>query len=253
VLLVDDQFVRRNLGDASFVSVLGRRLRFEGADEPWREIVGVVEHVRYHEPEEEPLVQVYRPWLQMNFKRTADWLRAMDVVIKTSVDPWPMLPAVRKEIAALDPDQPLGPVHTFDEMLDGSIAPRRLNLTLISVFSASALFLSAVGIYGVMAYTVGQRRREIGVRIALGAQKRDVARLIVGNGMIMVTMAIALGLVGAFGLTRFMSGMLFGVEAVDLSTYALVAILLFGVALCACYVPARRAGNLDPIEALRCE
>lgn len=253
VVVVDDQFVRRNFGNAAFDSVLGRRIRFEGADEPWREIVGVVGHVRYHEPEEEPLVQIYRPWMQMNFKRTADWLRAMDMVIKTSGDPWTVVPGVRKEIGALDPDQPLGPVHTFEEMLDRSIGPRRINLTLISVFSASALLLSAVGIYGVMAYSVGQRRREIGVRIALGAQKGDVTRLIIGHGMAMVGVAIGVGIVGAVALTRFLSSMLFGVDAVDLSTYVFVTLLLFGVAWCACYVPARRAGSLDPLEALRCD
>jgi ABC-type antimicrobial peptide transport system permease subunit len=104
-----------------------------------------------------------------------------------------------------------------------------------------------------MSYTVGQRRREIGIRIALGAQKRDVARLVIGNGMVMVAVAIAAGIVGAFALTRFMSGMLFGVEAADLSTYATGAMVLLSVALCACYVPARRAGNLNPLEALRSE
>jgi len=253
VVVVDDKFVRRNFGEAPPDSILGRRLHFEGADEPWREIVGVVGHVRYHEPEEEPLVQIYRPWLQMNLKRNGDWLRAMDVVIKTSVEPWTILSAVRKQIAAFDPDQPLGPVHTFEEMLDRSLTSRRLNLTLISVFSAASLVLSAVGIYGVMSYTIGQRRREIGIRIALGAQKRDVARLVIGNGLLMVAVAIVVGVIGAFALTRFMSGMLFGVKAADLSTYATVAALLLGVAVLACYVPARRAGNLNPLEALRSE
>ena len=253
VVVVDDQFVRRNFGEASPESTLGRRVRFEGADEPWLEIVGVVGHVRYHDPEEEPLVQIYRPWLQMNLKRNGDWLRAMDVVVKTSVDPWTIVPAVRKQIAGLDSDQPLGPVHTFEEMLDRSLTSRRLNLTLISVFSAAALLLSAVGIYGVMSYTIGQRRREIGIRIALGAQKRDVARLVIGNGLIMVAVAIVVGVIGAFTLTRFMSGMLFGVNAGDLSTYATVAAMLVGVALFACYVPARRAANLNPLEAFRSE
>jgi len=253
VVVVDDQFVRRNFGEAPANSILGRRLRFEGVDEPWREIVGVMRHVRYHEPEEEPLVQIYRPWLQMNLKRNGDWLRAMDVVIKASVDPWTILPAVREQIAALDPDQPLGPVHSFEEMLDRSLTARRLSLTLISVFSTASLLLSAVGIYGVMSYTVGQRRREIGIRIALGAQKRDVARLVISNGLVMVAIAIVVGVVGAFALTRFMSGMLFGVAAADLSTYATVAAVLLGVALFACYVPARRAGNLNPLEALRSE
>src|SRR5262249_11312541 len=125
VVVVDDQFVRRNFGAVTPASILGRRLRFEGADEPWRAILGVVGHVRYHEPEEEPLVQIYGPWLQMNLKRNGDWLRAMDVVIKTSVDPWTILSAIRKQITALDPDQPLGPVHTFEKMLDQSIAARR--------------------------------------------------------------------------------------------------------------------------------
>jgi putative ABC transport system permease protein len=253
VVIVDDQFVRRNFGEASPDSILGRRLRFEGADEPLREIVGVVGHVRYHEPEEEPLVQIYRPWLQMNLKRNGDWLRAMDVVVKTSVNPWTILPAVRKQIAGFDPDQPLGPVHTFEEMLDRSLTSCRLNLTLISVFSTAALVLSAVGIYGVMSYTIGQRRREIGIRIALGAQKRDVARLVIGNGLVMVAVAIVVGVIGAFALARFMSGMLFGVKAGDPSTYATVAAMLVGVALFACYIPARRAGNLNPLEALRSE
>lgn len=253
VIVVDDQFVRRNFGEATPASILGRRLRYEGIDEPWREIVGVVGHVRYHEPEEEPLVQIYRPWLQMNLKRNGDWLRAMDVVIKTSVDPWTIVPAVRKQIAAVDPDQPLGPVHTFEEMFDRAIAPRRLNLTLISAFSTLSLLLSAIGIYGVMSYTVGQRRREIGIRIALGAQQRDITRLVIRNGIVIVAVAIAIGIVGAFVLTRLMSGMLFGVKGADLSTYAIVTSLILGVALCACYVPARRAGRINPIDALHAD
>ena len=253
VVMVDDQFVQRNFPGASYDSILGRRLRFDGSDEPWREIIGIVRHVKYHSPEEEPLVQIYRPWTQMNLKRSGDWLRAMDVVIKTSLDPWSILPAVRREVAALDPDQPLGPVITFASMLEKSMAPRRMNLMLITVFAGSALVLSTVGLYGVLSYLAGQRRREIGVRVALGAQRRHVLRLIMGNGAALALAGTVFGVAGAFALMRLMSSLLYGVSATDPVIYAGISLLLMVIALTASYLPARRAARVDPIEALRCE
>jgi putative ABC transport system permease protein len=253
VVIIDDQFARRNFGEASYDSVLGRRLRFEGPNEPWREIVGVVRHVKYHNPEEEPLVETYRPWKQLNSNSSADWLRAMDVVIKTTVDPWTVLPAVRREVTALDSDQPLGPVTTSGLSLEKSMAPRRMNLMLISIFSASALVLGAVGLYGVMSYFVGQRRSEIGVRIALGAQRRDVLRLIIGNGMRLAIAGIAIGLFGALALMRLLTSLLYEVSATDPAVYAAISLLLIAVALCASYLPARRAAGINPIQALRYE
>ena len=138
-------------------------------------------------------------------------------------------------------------------MIERSMSNRRLNLTLIAIFSANALVLSAIGLYGVMAYAVAQRRREIGVRIALGAQKWDLLRLILGNGIGLIIFAIAIGAVGAFILTRFMSSMLFGVGVTDPTTYVEVAMILTIVGLLACYIPARRAGNMDPLQALHYE
>lgn len=253
VVMVDDQFVRRNFTGLPYSSVLGRRLRFDGPNERWREIVGIVRHVKYHDPEEEPLVEIYRPWTQMDLARDADWLRAMDVVIKTSIDPWSILPAVRREVASLDRDQPLGPVITFESALEHSMTSRRVNLTLMSLFSGAALILGAVGLYGVLSYLVGQRRREIGVRLALGAQRRDVLQLILGNGMRLALTGIALGLIASFAFMHLLASLLYGVSATDPAIYTAITILLGAVALCAAYIPAKRAAGVDAVEALRYE
>jgi putative ABC transport system permease protein len=253
VAIVDEEFVRRNFANRPLSSVLGHRVRFEGTDEPWREIVGIVRHVRHRGLDEEARAEIYRPWTQLNAKRSADWLRSMDVIVKTDSEPTMLVPAIRREIHVLDPDQPLGPVVTLETLLSESVAPRRLNLALITIFSAVALLLSAVGLYGVMSYAVGQRRREIGVRMALGATRGHITRLVLGNGMLLTGTGIALGLIASFGLTRVMRSLLFGVTATDTPTFACVSAVLGAVALLATYVPARKAARVDPIVALQYE
>jgi putative ABC transport system permease protein len=160
---------------------------------------------------------------------------------------------VRREVALLDHDQPLGPVISFESALEHSMTSRRVNLTLMSLFSGAALILGAVGLYGVLSYLVGQRRREIGVRIALGAQRRDVLQLIISNGMRLALTGIGLGLIGSLACMRLLASLLYGVSATDPAIYAAITILLGTVALCAAYIPDKRAAGVDAVEALRYE
>jgi putative ABC transport system permease protein len=177
----------------------------------------------------------------------------MTVIVRGSADPNQMVAAVREQVKAVDPDQPIYSVRTMDEIRAESVAPERLNLTLLSIFAGIALVLAIVGIYGVMSYTVTQRTHEIGIRMAIGAQPRDVFKMVIGQGMMLTLIGVAVGLVGAFALTRLMTTMLFGVEPTDPATFVSIAVLLTSVALVACYVPGRRATKVDPVVSLRYE
>jgi len=177
----------------------------------------------------------------------------MSLIIRTTTDPLSVIPAVRREVQTLDPNQPVFNVSTMEKTLDQSLATERLSMALLAVLASLALILSAVGIYGVMSYTVTQRTHEIGIRMAIGAQRRDVFRMVIGRGMVLVLIGVALGLIGAFSLTRLMRTMLFGVAPTDPATFVTIAVLLTGVALVACYVPGRRATKVDPLVALRYE
>lgn len=177
----------------------------------------------------------------------------MTLVVRAIGDPSSSMTAVRREVLGVDRDQPVYNMSTMRQLLNESIAQRRLSMLLLGAFSLIALLLAASGIYGVMAYTVVQRTHEIGVRLALGAGRRDILRLIVGQGMILTMMGVAAGVVAALALTRFLSGLLYGVSSTDPSTFASIALLLTGVALLACYIPARRAMKVDPMTALRYE
>jgi putative ABC transport system permease protein len=253
VVIVDDDFVRKHFQDVTPDRALGKRLRFGGEGEPWREIVGVVRHVRQNGLEERGHVGVYRPWTQMNPKWLADYTRAMDLILKTSDEPSSFVAAVRREVQAIDKDQALGNVRTLDDLMTESVAPRRFSLLLLGLFALVALLLGAVGLYGVLSYTVTQRTREIGVRMALGAQRGDVLRLVIKNGMTLALIGVGAGICAAFALTRLMATMLFGVSASDPLTYFSIVLLLLLVALLACYLPARRATKVDPLIALRYE
>ena len=164
-----------------------------------------------------------------------------------------LLASAREQVKAVDTDQPVYNIRSMNEIRAESVAPERLNLTLMSIFAGIALVLAIVGIYGVMSYSVTQRTHEIGIRMAIGAQPRDVFSMVMRQGMLLALIGVAFGLVGAFGLTRLMATMLFDVKPTDPVTFACIAILLTGVALLACYIPGRRATKVDPVVSLRYE
>ena len=255
VVLVDDEFVRENFG-GDVHAALGRRLRFKGNNEPWREIVGVVRHVAHYGLEEHARGEVYRPWLQVRWTMDSldfHYLRAMDFAVKTAGEPNSYLPAIKTELRKIDNDLPLGNVQTLEEKLRNSTATRRFNLGLISTFALLALALSAVGLYGVISYGVNQRTTEIGIRMAVGAEPKDVLKLILREGLVLALIGTLLGAGGAVVLTRFLSSVLFGVSATDPAIYVSAAGLLLTVAIAACFWPARRASAIQPLEALRYE
>jgi putative ABC transport system permease protein len=177
----------------------------------------------------------------------------MVMVAKTTGDPHSLISGVTKEVAAMDPDLPLFGVKTMEEYMSASVASPRFNTTLLSIFAGVALVLTIVGLYGVMSYSVAQRTNEIGIRLALGAQPRDVLWMVVKQGSLLIVLGLGVGLLGAYAATRFIESLLFGVTAKDPITFVAAAVVLALVALLACYIPAWRATKVDPLRALRYE
>jgi putative ABC transport system permease protein len=212
----------------------------------WITIVGVVGDTKLYGLDNPARLEVYVPYRQQPDD-------SMHLIVRSGIDPASLTSAVRAAVASIDKDQPVFSITTMQQLVDDSVSTRRLTLVLLGVFSALALILAAIGIYGVMAYTVALRTQEIGIRIALGAQNEDVLRLVLGQGARIALFGVAIGLVSAGALTRLLSTLLFSVSAGDPFTFAGVAALLIGVALVACYIPARRAMRVDPIIALRYE
>ena len=210
------------------------------------EIVGIVGNVRQSKLIDEPSPGIYIPYTQA----TMPW---QTLVIRTKNDPLSLTALIRREVSALDPEQPVGRIATMDQLLEASTAQQRFRTFLLGSFAAIALLLSGIGIFGVMAYAVSLRTREIGVRMALGARPVDVLALIVAESMALASLGVLLGLAGAYAVTRVLNRLLFEVRSTDPLTFAAVTILLCSVALLASYVPARRAMRVDPMAALRCE
>ena len=228
---------------------IGKRIAIGRArsQDDWIPVVGVVKDVRQFE-----LTAAPRP--QMYFShRQAEFFLPNDLVVKTHVEPTSMAAAVRNAVWEIEKDQPVSNIQTMDQILADSIARQRFSMLLLAIFAAVALVLAGVGIYGVMSYSVAQRTREIGIRMALGAQTPAVLKLAVSYGMKLVIAGIIIGLIAAFALTRVMATLLFGVTATDPMTFALISLLLVFVAAVASYIPARRATRVDPIIALRYE
>jgi putative ABC transport system permease protein len=175
------------------------------------------------------------------------------LVVRSQVDPATIVPGIRQELAKLDPELPLSAVTTIQQAMDRSLVTTRLTNSLLTGFAVTALLLALTGIYGVISLNVANRRNEFGIRLALGAQTSNVLRLILGQGLRLALIGVALGLIAAVALTRLLQGLLFGISASDPLTFTVVAFLLVGVALLACWIPARRATKVDPLEALRYE
>jgi predicted permease len=220
-----------------------------GMSEKPKRIIGVVGNVRQAGLDREPLREVYFPYQSS----LIGYMPSMSLVIKTRVDPETLVPAVSEAVRSVDRDQPVYRVRTMEQIISESLSSRRLNLWLLGVFAGVALLLSAAGLYGVISYLVTQRTREIGIRMALGAEAGDVVRLMMGRGAMLIGGGIVLGLVGAFAFTRWLESMLYGVTTHDPLTFATIPFVLVVVALIATWLPARRASRLDPVTALRTE
>ena len=227
---------------------IGKRITFDDRNKnpEWFEIVGIVGDVKHYGLDQPTTMQTYEPYTQ----QPPD---SMMLVVRSAVDSTNLSAAIRSEVLKLDKEQPTTYIKTLNQYFAISVAQQRFSVVLLGIFAAVALVLAAVGIYGVLSYAVTQRTHEIGIRMALGAGQRDVFRLVVGRGMLLSVMGVVGGLVAAFALTRLMASLLFGVTATDAVTFASVAGVLLGIALLACYIPARRATKVDPLIALRYE
>jgi putative ABC transport system permease protein len=228
---------------------IGKRVKFPGSEkriEPWRTVVGIVSDVSQYALDKKPPMQIYLPLAQFPTSFNS-------LVVKTETEPTALTNAIRREILAVDKDQAIFRLTTMEELHGKSILLRRFFMVLLLAFAGVALVLAAVGIYGVMSYVASQRTHEIGIRMALGAQTKDVLKLIVGNGMLLVLVGVGIGLAGALLLTKLLASLLFGVVATDSLTFVSVSVGLSVIALVACYIPARRATKVNPLAALHYE
>jgi putative ABC transport system permease protein len=248
VAVVNDAFARKHFPDGG---ALGGRVAFERDRPLWYEIVGIAGNVKHRRLDAGDRPELYVPYRQPLF---ASWtVRPMYVVVRTDIDPIDAAPSVRREVARVDPEQPVADVRTMAERIDRSLTGRRFNTTLLALFAALALTLAAIGIYGLVAYSVTERTHEIGVRLALGATRADVRAMVLRQGLGMAGLGAVIGVIAALGVVRLLAGWLFGVSPADPATFTAIPLLLLVVALAACYVPARRATRVDPMLALRVE
>jgi len=248
VVIVDENMARTYWPNSD---PIGKRLLFgppSGADSKnlWMTVVGMVGNVKHYALDTDSRVALYTPHLQGG-------ARSLYIVVRTTADPLGMAAAVTREARAIDPNAPIYDVKTMGQWLSESLARRRFAMISLGLFALVAMLLAAVGIYGVTSYSVAQRTREIGIRMALGAQTHSVLKLIIGQGMLLAGSGVGVGLIAAFAVTRVIASLLFGVNATDPLTFAAIALALAGVTALACWIPARRATKVDPMIAMRCE
>ncbi|HEX2271655.1 MAG TPA: ABC transporter permease [Pyrinomonadaceae bacterium] len=244
VILINEALARKHFPNED---PIGQRLDVAMFENPvLTEIIGVVGNVRYDSLIDEAPPAVYFPHPELPYP-------FMSLALRTDGDPTLLAPAVQREIRALDPNQPVGDVRTMNQVMSEAVSRSRFNTLLLGLFAGLATLLSAVGIFGVMNYSVSLRTRELGLRLAIGAQPRQLLLLVLKQGLMLTIAGVVLGLLAAFALTRLLSGLLFGVEAVDATTFATISLLLVIISLVACYLPARRAMRIDPMMALRYE
>jgi ABC-type antimicrobial peptide transport system permease subunit len=252
-VMVSENLAREAWGTPA--NAIGKRLT-EDPGLPWREVIGVIQDVREKGVQEKATVIVYWPPMVENLYGSgpAQPIRDVTFVIRSDrADTQSFLNEVRQAVWSVNSNLPLASVHTMQEVYDKSLARTSFTLVMLGIASAMALALGIIGIYGVISYTVSQRRREIGIRLALGAQGTAVMRMVLKQGASLALTGVCIGLLAAFGLARLMTSLLFGVTAHDPLTFAAVAAVLLVVALFACYFPARRAMKVDPMVALRYE
>ena len=246
VVVVDEEMVRRYWPNTD---PIGKRITFNNLTDSnitWFTVVGVVGHMKSEALDADARVQYYFPVPQRPFP-------FLSIVVRTQQDPIDAVPAIRNAVRSVDPDLPLANINTMQGLIDGTLGPRRFSMLLLGLFAGVALLLASIGLYGVMSYIVTQRIRELGVRVALGADTREVLGLVLGQGVKLALAGVGIGLVASLVMTRFMQRMLYSVSATDPITFIAISVILVGVALLASYLPARRATRVDPIVALRAE
>ena len=242
VAIIDERLARL-FGDRD---PLGRRVRIPYGTLPWLTVVGVVGHIRHDRLEEDARPQIYFPFVQRAQDRMA-------MVVRTRTDPTSIAPALATAIRSVDPEQPVYDARTLDAVVDRSMGQRWMQTTLLGVFAAISVLLAAIGVYGVIAFGVGQRQREFGIRIALGARRGEIVALVVRRGLLLFAVGASLGVLAAAATSRALASLLFSVTSFDGFSFALATVLLFGVSIVACALPARRAASVDPSLALRAE
>jgi putative ABC transport system permease protein len=251
VVVIDETMARKYFpaGDA-----VGKRLRLGDAGNPWLEIIGVVADSKSNGLERASFPGIYIPFQQRQATLVESLVgRRMTLLIRTASEPSNYVAALRQALREIESNQAVTDVQPLTNVLAASIAPQRFRSVLLSLFALVAVLLAGLGIYGVMNYSVAQRTREIGIRVALGAETRDVLRLVLRQGLTLALLGVALGVAASLALTRLMKTLLFGVSTTDPLTFAGVALLLTCIALLACWLPARRATKVDPLIALRSE
>jgi len=245
VVIVNEELVRKQWPAQD---PIGKRLRVGGKDRPWLSVVGVVGNAMTEWPTPSFFQEFYLPYTQYPWD-----LAPRHVVVRTALNPASVATAIQREVTALDKDQPVANVRTLEQVVGEAVGPQRFAMMLLGAFAALALVLASVGIYGIMAYAVSERTHEIGIRMALGADRGNVLSMVVGQALVLALVGAGIGLAGALGLTRLLSSLLYGVAPTDPLTFGLAPLVLVAVSLLASYLPARRATRVDPMAALRYE